>query len=56
MLNKDNVIKRMKEVITNYQEIKKKMRGQPVDASRRALVQRVKHEALEELEALIVRL
>jgi len=56
MQNKDNAIKRMKEIISNYKEMKKKMRGQKVDASHRMLIQRVKRETLEELESLIVRL
>ena len=54
MLNND--IKRMKEIMTHLRETKKKLRTQPLDASLRARITRVKDKALEELETLIERL
>ncbi len=56
MLDMDNTIKRMKEIITHYREIKKKMRGKSVNASHRKLMFHVKQNTLEELETLIMRL
>jgi len=51
-----NEIQRMKEIIAHYRNAKKKVHNKPLDAAHRQLLQRLKHEALEELETLIARL
>ena len=56
MQSKENTINRMKEIIDKYKQVKRRMRGQQVDASKRKLIQKMRHDALEELETLIVRL
>ena len=56
MQNRDSTIKRMKEIMAHLKDTKKELRTQPFNASLRARITRVKNEALEELESLIVRL